>query len=211
MKQKGVFITFEGGEGAGKTTVIQSLETALKQEGRDVLSTREPGGSELGAKIRHLLLEQRTPPICCRAELLLFLADRAEHVSAVLLPALEQGKIILCDRFTDSTYAYQGVARGLPSPLLAPLCAFASQDLTPDLTFYLDIDPEIGLSRVVKARTAKDRIESETISFHQKLREAFSQIAKDHPQRVTTLDGTSSPQALFHLAKQKINRLIDDL
>jgi len=194
------FITFEGGDGAGKSTLIDKVFQFLLQKGVPVIKTRAPGGSRVGEAIRELLLHKL--PMSSRCELFLFLADRAEHVDSVLQPALDQKKIVLCDRYNDSTLAYQAGARGLPLDQVHSLCAFASHHLQPDLTFYLDIDPTIALQRL---SLSKDRMENESIDFHQKIREAFHQIAKDNPTRIRLLDATLSPDQLFKQAMEYIN------
>lgn len=202
--KKSLFITFEGGEGAGKTTLIDSLASELSSKGCSFIKTREPGGTPLGEKIRHLLLEPY--PLSAYAELSLFLASRAQHIQEVIRPALQEQKIVLCDRFNDSTIAYQGAARDLGPEKVAQFCAFISQNLEPDLTFYLDLDPKIGFSRIEKR--SKDRIETEALSFHQKIREAFHKLAKQHPHRLHILDASQAPSKVFADAKALMyNRL----
>ena len=194
-----MLITFEGGEGAGKTTLVRLLYDALTKSGRKVLKTIAPGGTQAGALIRQILLDKKEIPLSYRAELLLFLADRAQHVEEVILPALRSNTVVLCDRFNDSTLAYQGL-RGFDEPWLKTLCAFATQGLQPDLTFYLDLDPQQGLSRV-KNRT-QDRIEEEALSFHQKIREAYLHIAQEEPKRFHILPADKSPEEVFAHALQ---------
>jgi len=191
-----MFITFEGGEGAGKSTLIDRLAKELAKKGWDVLTTRAPGGLKMGAKIRDLLLHSEKGEITPKAELFLFLADRALHVDQEIKPALDAGKIVLCDRFNDSTVAYQGIARGLGEAEVARLCTFASNGLKPDLTFYLDLDPNIGLSRA-KNLGPSDRIESETLAFHQKIRQAYLQIAKEDPGRIHVIDAARDKDQVF--------------
>ncbi len=202
MLRQGIFITFEGGEGAGKTTLIEELARYLSQKGRRVLKTREPGGTKLGELIRSLLLQHKEP-LSPYAELCLFLASRAQHISEVIGPALEKGEIVLCDRFNDSSVAYQGAARGLGMEKVAEMCAFISQGVQPNLTLYLDLDPEIGLQRAAKER-AQDRIESETLFFHRKIREAYQEIHKAEPQRFRLLDATLPPKRVFEEAMKWI-------
>jgi dTMP kinase len=206
-KKKGLFITFEGGEGAGKTTLIEKIYAYLKAR-RAVLKTRAPGGTEIGKEIRHLLLHRQGEALSRRCELLLFLADRAQHVEEMILPALKKGKIVLCDRFNDSTIAYQGGARGLSPELTGNLCSFACDDLEPDLTLYLDLDPKIGFARNQKAGLTKDRIESETLTFHQNIRKAFKKIAKKEPKRFIIIDASQSPDEVYTQAKEKIDALL---
>lgn len=189
-----MFVSFEGGEGAGKTTLIHTLYEELKSHGFSVLLTKAPGGTRLGEHIRHLLLSNEIQNMSPYAELFLFLADRAQHVTEVIQPALKSGQIVLCDRFNDSTIAYQGSARGFDLNKLQELCSMASQHLAPDLTLYLDIDPKIGLSRVQRE---KDRIEQETVEFHQKIRQAYLAIAKKNPNRFHVLDASRAPEEVY--------------
>jgi dTMP kinase len=190
-----VFITFEGGEGAGKTTLIEAVFAEFKKRGKDVLLTRAPGGTKVGALIRECLLSQEK--LSSRTELFLFLADRADHTEQVIRPALAQKKIVLCDRFNDSTLAYQAGARGFDSAFVLNLCHFATQNLNPDLTLYLDADPHIALARL---KRSKDRIEQEELSFHQKLRAAYLEIAKKEPKRVHILNAEKPPQDVYQEA-----------
>lgn len=201
---RGKLITFEGGDGAGKTTLIESVYESLLSQGKKVVKTREPGGTAVGAEIRHLLLHSKSP-LTKRCELFLFLADRAEHVDKVILPALEKGEIVLSDRFNDSTLAYQGAARGFDEQLIRSLCTIASNGLEPNLTLYLDLDPRIAFERVNRMGKAKDQIEAEDLSFHDKIRTAFHQIAKREPGRFFLLDARQSPEEIFIKAIQLIS------
>lgn len=195
-KNKGLFVTFEGGEGAGKTTLISRVHEVLSTKGLRSIKTREPGGTPLGQRIRDLLLHEEEEAMSGRGELFLFLADRAHHVETVILPALEEGNVVLCDRFNDSTLAYQGVARHLDLKMLRSLCAAATNGLNPDLTFYLDLDPKIGLQRVRK-ESALDRLEKENLSFHQKVREGFLALAKEEPERVHVIDAKKEIEEVY--------------
>jgi dTMP kinase len=209
MKKNGIFITFEGGDGAGKTTLIQKIFTYLETCDFDALQTRAPGGTERGQDIRNLLLhQQQGAPLSKRTELLLFLADRAQHVDELILPELQKGKIVLCDRFNDSTIAYQSGARGFKENLVRKLCDFAADCLVPDLTLYLDLDPKIGLARAQKAGPVKDRIESETLKFHQKIRKSFQRIAKKEPKRFITIDASETPEEVYSQAKVNIDAFL---
>lgn len=203
MKQKRLFVTFEGGEGAGKTTLIEGLFRHLSASGLGVIKTREPGGTKLGEQIRSLLLEHRAEKVSPFTELALFLASRAQHIAEVILPALESGKIVFCDRFNDSSVAYQGIARGLGKEDVSGACSFFSQGLMPDLTFYLDIEPAIGMSRVQRARV-QDRIEQEGLSFHAKIRSAYLELAKENPKRIHVLDATRPKERVFQEALELI-------
>lgn len=172
-----------------------------------MLQTREPGGTDLGEKVRSILL-QSTGPMSPHAELALFLASRAQHLTQVIRPALQMGKIVLCDRFNDSSIAYQGAARGLGIEKVASICDFFCENLQPDLTLYLDIDPAIGLKRAHEARQAQDRIEAEEISFHTKIREGYHAIAKLHPKRFHVLDAMKAREVVFEEAMKRIDALI---
>jgi dTMP kinase len=185
----GLFITIEGGEGAGKSTLVRNLTHELENKGYTVLATREPGGSPTGESIRQLLLDNNSSmtPI---SELLLFLASRAEHIADKIKPALSKGTIVLCDRFNDSSIVYQGLARGLGFDLVRSLCNQTCGSPVPDLTLYLDITPEQGLARAERSSGKKDRIEQESLKFHTQVREGFQKLAKMEPDRIKTLDGT---------------------
>lgn len=183
-----MFITLEGTEGSGKTTAIKGIAEVLRSEGHDVLVTREPGGSNIGPKIREILLGgDAVSPL---AELLLFLADRTQHVEQVIRPHLAKGGVVLCDRFRDSTVAYQGYARGFDVALLEQLNDVATLSLKPDLTLLFDLDAEVGLAR----QTDKDRLDLEPLEFHQKVREGFLEIMKNEPERVIRVDASLEPQ-----------------
>ena len=205
-KNKGFFVTFEGGEGAGKTTLINRVYDYLTSKGNDVIKTREPGGTELGKHVRELVLHKEDYHPTKRSELFLFLADRAQHVEEMILPALEQEKIVLCDRFNDSTLAYQGAARSFDREVLKGFCAFAVNDLVPDLTLFLDLDPEIGLMRAKQGNEkAHDRLEKEELSFHVKVREAFLSFSKEEPYRFHVIDASQPTDTVFDLAIQEID------
>ncbi len=208
MKRKGLLITFEGGEGAGKTTLIEKVFAYLQSKKHPVVKTRAPGGTPIGLSIRDLLLNQLEHTMSKRCELLLFLSDRAQHVDEFIAPALEKKQIVLCDRFNDSTIAYQSGARGFEEKWVRKLCEFACEKTKPDLTLYLDLDPKIGFARVQKAGMAKDRIESETLRFHQSIRKAFHKIAKKEPKRFLILDASQSPEHVYKQAIEKINALL---
>lgn len=192
MKRTGIFISFEGGEGCGKSTHLEEVAKRLTARGRAVLTVREPGGTEVGEQIRHLLQHSRhSSAMRPETELLLFCASRAQLVREILHPALEEGKIVLADRFLDSTTVYQGVARGLDAEQVARINRFAAGDCVPDLTVVIDLDPRIGLQRV-RGRELFDRMENETIEFHQRVREGYRELARREPQRVKLVDGARS-------------------
>lgn len=204
----GLFITFEGGEGAGKTTLIESIVRILNERGLHVLKTREPGGTYIGEEIRRILLDNSSPHrVSPYAELALFLASRSQHIGEVIGPALSAKKVVLCDRFNDSSIAYQGVARGLGPDRVADICQFFSEGLEPNLTLYLDIDPKVGLLRAKRERPS-DRIEAEDIRFHQQIREAYHAIQKKHPKRFRLLDASQPPGHVLEEAMKWIDGLL---
>jgi thymidylate kinase len=199
-----LFITFEGGEGAGKTTLIKQIVHELTSRNLPLITTREPGGTPLGEEIRRLLLEPSA--LSPYAELSLFLASRAQHIAQVIRPSLAENKIVLCDRFNDSSIAYQGAARGLGVEQVSKTCAFISQNLKPDLTLYLDLDPQIGLSRI--QQRSKDRIEAEALAFHISIRNAFHDLAKQEPERLRLLDASQPPEKVFEDAMKWVNKAL---
>lgn len=209
QKLKGpLFITFEGGEGAGKTTLISRIRDYFDERGSEVVSTREPGGTPLAEKLRDLVLNGgKDLALTFKAELLIFLAARASHVDQLIRPSLNESKIVLCDRFNDSTVAYQGYARSLGVEETETLCAFATGNLVPDLTFYLDLNPEEGFGRMKKASRSQDRMESEELSFHQKVRDGFLELVKRYPQRIKRLDASLSPDDVFAQAIKHLESL----
>ena len=182
-----MFITIEGGEGGGKSTNLAYIEKYLKDQGKDVVVTREPGGTELGEKLRFILLDPGNEGMDERAELLLMFAARAHHIAKVIKPALEAGKTVLCDRFTDATYAYQGGGRGLPFEDIALLEKWVQGDLKPDLTILLDLDIEIGLFRA-NERSDQDRFEQEEMNFFDRVRKAYLDMAQKEPERFRIID-----------------------
>ena len=182
-----MFITLEGPEGAGKSTNREYLAQRLRDQGVRVLLTREPGGTPLAERIRELLLEPSEEPMAADTELLLVFAARAQHLAQVIRPALQRGEVVICDRFTDATYAYQGGGRGLSMERIAQLESFVQGELRPDLTLVFDLPVEIGLQRAV-ARGRLDRFEQEQRSFFEAVRSSYLQRAADYPQRYRVLD-----------------------
>jgi dTMP kinase len=203
--KKGFFITFEGGEGSGKTTLLENIRKYLESKNRNFIFTREPGGTVLGEEIRELVLRKRKEKIAAKAELCLFLASRAQHIQEIILPSLKEGKIVLSDRYNDSSIAYQGFARGLGMEEVIQFSFYIIEDAIPDLTIFLDIDPKIGLSRV---KGNYDRIESEKILFHQKIREGFLILADKFPERIKIIDATLSQEEVFQNAMNYIQKLL---
>jgi dTMP kinase len=197
---RGRFITLEGIEGAGKSTLQKALADALAVRGITVCSTREPGGTPLAEEIRQLALARRSDGMPPTAELLLMFAARAAHVQQRIEPALARGDWVLCDRFTDATRAYQGGGRGIDSASIEALAAIAHPDLAPDLTLLLDLPPETGLARARGRRDAGDRFEDETLAFFTRVRLHYLQLAQREPQRIRVLDATGSQAELFAAA-----------
>lgn len=207
------FITFEGGDGTGKSTQIKALERHLAARGRSVVSTREPGGTPLGRLIRQALLEVGKQPIGSPTELFLYLADRAQHVQDVIAPAIDSGKIVLCDRYTDSTLAYQGYGRGIDLKILRQLNEIADRGVKPDLTLLFDCPVELGLSRTAKrmaeeqaGASREDRFERETNEFHEKVRAGFLRLARGEPERFRILDASRSIVEVTQEIKSIIDR-----
>lgn len=199
---KGLFITFEGGDGCGKTTQIKLLDEYLRAKGYKTLLTREPGSKGLGIKLREILLnyDGEVSPVC---ESFLFLADRAQHVDCIIKPALEEGVIVLCDRHTDSTVAYQGYGRGLDLEQIHNLNKIATSGLKPDLTIVLDVDVETSQKRV---GAEKDRMESAGIEFFERVRNGFLKIAKEEPERVKVVDSTQTIEEIHEQILELVGR-----
>jgi dTMP kinase len=205
------FITFEGCDGTGKSTQIKLLENHLSALGKSCIRTREPGGTDLGQHIRRVLLEVGKPAVGSPTELFLYLADRAQHVQEVIMPALAQGNVVLCDRHTDSTMAYQGYGRGIDLELLKRLNAMASYGLRPDLTFLLDCPVPIGLSRTVErnsgaGRAVEDRFEKEKLDFHEKVRQGFLDLARAEPGRISVIDASGTVQEVFAVIRTIVDK-----
>ena len=189
--KKGLFITLEGIEGAGKSTAVDFIEDFLTKEGHDVIKTREPGGTVIGEQIREILLKNENYTLTYDTELLLVFSARAQHIQEVILPALSLGKIILCDRFTDASYAYQGGGRGIDASRINLLEKWVQGDLRPNLTLLFDLDVSIGMQRT-KKRSDTDRFEREEINFFEKIRNTYLERAKNEPQRFRIINSASS-------------------
>lgn len=203
---RGLFITFEGADGCGKTTQLNKIKDFLKNEGFDVVVTREPGALEIGQKIRDILLHH-DGFVSDRCEMFLFLADRSQHVESLIKPSVESGKIVLCDRHTDSTIAYQGYARGQDISLLKNLNDIAVNGLTPDLTLLFDVSAETAQKRV---GIEKDRMESMGIEFHQKVRNGYLELQKENPERIKLIDANNSVETVFNDAKDIVLQLLQE-
>jgi dTMP kinase len=199
MAKKGKFITFEGGEGSGKSTHIERLVTRLRQESYQVLIAREPGGTEVGEQIRHILqYSKQSVAMVPETELLLFCASRAQLVREVIQPALNDGHVVICDRFFDSTTVYQGVGRKIDPQAVATINNFAVGANVPDLTLIIDLDPRIGLERA-RGRELFDRMESQSLEFYDRVRHGYLELAKQEAHRVKVIDGA---QTIDMVAKQ---------
>ncbi|WP_430781074.1 dTMP kinase [Actinoplanes sp. G11-F43] len=206
--RSGVFVVFEGGEGAGKSTQVTRLAEALKAEGRDVVVTREPGATDVGAKIRALVLDKSETP-SARAEALLYAADRAHHVATVVRPALSRGAVVISDRYVDSSLAYQGAGRTLPVQEISWLSAWATGGLKPDLVVLLDVDPGVGLTRVDSRGEGADRLESESRAFHERVRYAFLDLAAAEPKRYLVLDASRPVEEIEEAVSGRLSALLD--
>jgi dTMP kinase len=200
MSRRGLFITFEGMDGSGKTTQMQRLAVRLRTRGREVLETAEPGGTPIGAKIRRILLDSANQELSPTTELLLYFASRAQNVDELVTPALAAGKIILCDRFTDSSLVYQGCGRGLGVETVLALDRIACRGLEPDLTVLIDIDAETSVRRAqarnAAAATCETRMDEQSLDFHRRVYQAYHALAEQHPERIRMVDGASSIEAI---------------
>jgi dTMP kinase len=208
MTGRGVLVTFEGPEGSGKTTQLRLLADRLRSSGRDVVETQEPGGTPIGVQIRHVLLDAKNRELCPTAELLLMFASRAQNVDQCILPALASGRMVLSDRFTDSTLVYQGAGRGLGAEVVYELDRIACRGLVPDLTLLIDIDVETGLARARSRGDQETRIEEQGAAFHRKVRDAYRQLASDEPKRVRLIDGSQSREKVAEQVWDAVRALV---
>ena len=203
--KRGYFITFEGADGCGKTTQIKLVKNMLDEKNIANILTLEPGDTDLGKSLREILLHY-DKPVASSAEMFLYLADRAQHVKSVIDVALKEKKIVLCDRYTDSTVAYQGYARGEDIEQINCLNKIATDNLEPDLTIVFDVDSKIAQQRVGEE---KDRLESEGLEFHKKVRNGYSELAKKYPQRIKVIDANQSIEEVFTNTKKIIGELLN--
>jgi len=187
------FITFEGCDGCGKTTVLKLVSEELSKRKVDFLLTREPGGSKIAEQIRNIILDKKNIEEDSRTEALLYAASRRQHLTDVVLPALKQGKLVLSDRYIDSSLAYQGYARGIGIKEVMSINAFAINGLMPDVTFFLNLTPEEGLKRIASRSRESDRLDKEKLAFHQKVYEGYKIIIKDDPKRFVIIDARKTP------------------
>lgn len=207
---RGLFITFEGGEGAGKSTQIQRLAVRLRRKGYDVVVTREPGGSPGAEALRHIILSGAAEPFGPRMEAILFAAARSDHVEQVIRPAVERGAIVLCDRFLDSSRVYQGAGSEGDLAFVNALGRIALNGMEPDLTLIFDVDPEVGLKRAAQRRgvEAADRFEKETLDVHQARRAAFLAIAKQEPDRCVVVDASAGEEEVEDRVTEAVFEII---
>ncbi|TFV64116.1 dTMP kinase [Geodermatophilus sp. DF01-2] len=208
-RPRGLFVAFEGGEGAGKSTQVRLLCDWLAAQGRRARATCEPGGTPEGAAVRAIVLDRAHTGLAPRAEALLYAADRAQHAHAVLRPALEAGEVVVTDRYVDSSLAYQGAGRAIGLDDVAAISRWATQGLRPDLTVLLDLPPETGLARA-RGRAAADRLESESIEFHQRVRDTFRALAAAAPERYLVLDATRSVDELAADVRARVGTLLGE-
>ena len=200
----GIFITFEGIDGCGKSTQCELLKKHLEDNGKDFIFVREPGGTVIGERIREILLDKKNTQMTPRTELLLFEAARAQITDEVIKPAIESGKIVICDRFFDSSSAYQGLARGMGMDFVASLNMAATGGLKPDITFFFDLTAEEALARRGKRGEASDRIELAGLKFQEDVRNGYLELAKNSEGRIVTIDAMQSPEEIFEQIKETL-------
>ncbi|MEI2803584.1 MAG: dTMP kinase [Trichococcus flocculiformis] len=207
---RGIFITIEGPDGSGKTTALQQVVPRLQQEmNRKVVATREPGGSPIAEKIRSLILDPSHTDMDSRTEALLYAASRRQHLIEKVLPVLESGDVIFCDRFVDSSIAYQGYARGIGEEGIREINQFATEGIEPDVTLYIDVPAEVGIQRIHANLDEREynRLDQEKLAFHEKVRAGYQQLAQANPERIVVVDGTMSresvAEACYHIIKNR--------
>ena len=207
--ERGIFITMEGPEGAGKTTILKMLGETLKQEGYSVVLTREPGGIPISEQIREVILNKENTAMDSRTEALLYAAARRQHLVEKIIPALEKGMIVLCDRFIDSSLAYQGHARGLDMDEIYSINKFAIGDFMPDVTFYFDIDPAEGLKRISANNNREvNRLDLEELHFHEKVREGYQLVMERWKERFVRIDASQPVDVVFEQTKTSITKIL---
>lgn len=209
----GKLITFEGPDGAGKTSALMAVVPLLESKcNQDIIVTREPGGNPIAEKIRNVILDVENTAMDDRTEALLYAAARRQHIVEKIEPALADNKIVICDRFVDSSIAYQGAGRGIGEEAVAQMNLFATNGLVPDLTVYLDVPSEVGLQRIKQNRQDQyDRLDQEKLAFHQKVRQSYLQLAQDNPERIQTIDATADIDTVVAKCLQVIEQRYPDL
>ena len=204
-----MFITFEGGEGSGKTTAIKALASLLKKQGYKVVLTREPGGPKISEDIRNIILDKKNTKMDKRTEALLYAASRRQHLIETVWPNLKKGAIVICDRYLDSSLAYQGGARNIGIDNVLKMNEFATEGTFPDITFLFDLDPKIGLERINKNKNREvNRLDLEQLTFHKKVRKYFLLLAKKYPKRIIIIDASKSPSEIVKQINQEIIKRI---
>ncbi|ARK28423.1 dTMP kinase [Halalkalibacter krulwichiae] len=207
---KGLFITVEGGEGAGKTTVLDRIEAKLLEEGLDVVRTREPGGIKIAEQIRNVILDVTHTEMDSRTEALLYAAARRQHLVEKVLPAIDAGQIVLCDRFIDSSLAYQGYARQIGFDEVKAINEFAIEGYLPDLTLFFDVDPKVGLTRIDLDQSREiNRLDQEKLDFHQRVRDGYQKVMNVYPNRIKRINANLSIDEVFTQAMKEIKRYVD--
>ncbi|MGZ4031365.1 MAG: dTMP kinase [Tumebacillaceae bacterium] len=205
----GLFLTLEGPDGSGKSTQIRRLAERLGEHGIKYMTTREPGGTPIGDQIRTLLLDPNNGAMVAKTEALLYAASRAQHVAEVIRPALERGEVVLCDRYIDASLAYQATGLGLSPDYVRSLNEEATDGLWPNRTYLIDVQAEIGIERVAKSRGARlDRIEQRDLTYHNRVRQQFLQLAEENPARICVIDGTQSEDAVLEAIWEDLRRFL---
>ncbi|EDS76352.1 thymidylate kinase [Clostridium botulinum C str. Eklund] len=206
---KGIFITLEGPEGSGKTTIVKMIEEYLRENNIDYISTREPGGINISEQIRNVILNKDNTEMDPRTEALLYVASRRQHLAERVIPALKSGKVVICDRFVDSSLAYQGYARGIGIDEVMEINEFAIDGYMPDLTLYLDIEPEIGLNRISKnSEREVNRLDLEKLDFHKKVREGYFKLLERYPNRIKQINANQSVDKVFTEVKNFLKSVL---
>lgn len=208
---KGLFITFEGTEGSGKTTLIDKVENRLNSMGYKVVKTREPGGIKIAEQIRNVILDVNNTKMDKITEALLYAASRRQHLVEKVLPNLEKGYIVICDRFIDSSLAYQGYARGIGIDKVYKINLSATDGVLPDYTFYIDVRPEVGLARIAKNNREQNRLDLENISFHQNVYEGYKEVEKMFPDRFININGEQAIDEVFEDIKKKLDCILKNM
>ena len=207
---KGLFIVFEGGEGAGKSTILDKIYIWLEERGYSCIKTREPGGIKISEKIRSVILDNENTEMDERTEALLYAAARRQHLVEKVIPALKSGKVVLCDRFIDSSLAYQGHARGIGMEEILNINKFAIEDFMPDLSIFFDIDPKLGLDRINKDSSREvNRLDNEKIDFHNRVREGYNLVMEMSGDRMVRIDASKSIDEVYNNVKDIINKYLD--
>ncbi|WP_353647162.1 dTMP kinase [Colwellia sp. UCD-KL20] len=209
LMEKGFMLVCDGSNGAGKTTVIKTIEQYLKNKGLDVVITREPGGTPIGEKIREVILDPSTPEMCDITELMLFGAARAQHITEKIIPALTEGKVVISDRFDAATFSFQHYARGIDLNTICKINDMALNGFSPDMNIILDLDPKVGLERVVQRGEGLDRMEDEKMEFLEKARNGYLTQAKQAPDKFTVIDASKTQEEVAKLVISVVDKLIE--